>query len=218
MSQEKDRCPACNKPLSEKVVMLPESMIELLRIYAPQDSYVLCSKCGGSKLYSASTRFNIDDLSNQILTLQKNVPIVSAQSPMGWDYEAIKIVTAQSVIGTGILSEFSASISDLFGSNSPAFVGKIVQGEDLGFAQLVQKTIRMGGNAIIAVDIDYAELGGMKGMIMVCMTGTAVRIRNTEVLGKDRQDSIQSLMSKIAELDRLNSLFAEYRLFYAKYI
>ncbi|MBK7959544.1 MAG: heavy metal-binding domain-containing protein, partial [Bacteroidetes bacterium] len=39
-------------------------------------------------------------------------------------------------------------------------------------AQLKNKTIQMGGNAIVGVDVDYGELGSIKGMIMVCMTGT----------------------------------------------
>lgn len=56
MSEEK--CPSCNKPLSDKVVMLPDNMVELLKLFAPQDNYQLCTRCGGGKLYTASTRIS----------------------------------------------------------------------------------------------------------------------------------------------------------------
>jgi len=51
----------------------------------------------------------------------------------------------------------------------------------------------MGANAVIGVDIDYAEVGGAKGMVMVCMSGTAVRLRNPEVVSPDLSQQIQEL-------------------------
>jgi hypothetical protein len=45
--------------------------------------------------------------------------------------------------------------------------------------------VELGGNAILATDIDYAEVGGGKGMLMVCMTGTAVLLENTAVMGAE---------------------------------
>jgi uncharacterized protein YbjQ (UPF0145 family) len=48
---------------------------------------------------------------------------------------------------------------------------------------LRKETLELGGNAVLATDIDYAEVGGDKGMLIVCMTGTAVLLKNPEVLG-----------------------------------
>jgi uncharacterized protein YbjQ (UPF0145 family) len=218
MAQDKKQCPTCGKPLGDRVVMLTEPMIELLRMHAPQENYVLCTKCGGAKLYSASTRLSTTEVSAQIASLHASIPIVSSQTPPGWDFRTLRIVTAQSVIGTGVLSEFSASLGDLFGKISPAFVSKIVQGEESCCAQLVQKTLALGGNAVLAVDIDYAELGSLKGMIMVCMTGTAVSLRNVEVLGTETAKNIGTLKEKLAELSHLNQLYEEYRQFAHNYL
>ena len=53
------------------------------------------------------------------------------------------------------------------------------------------KTVCLGGNAVIATDIDYGEVGGAKAMLMVCMTGTAVLAGENclagDNLGEDRQ-------------------------------
>ncbi|MBE5322140.1 heavy metal-binding domain-containing protein [Pedobacter sp. MR2016-19] len=42
----------------------------------------------------------------------------------------------------------------------------------------------LGGNGIIATDVDYAEVGGAKAMVMVCMAGTAVKIKNQDTVFK----------------------------------
>jgi hypothetical protein len=47
---------------------------------------------------------------------------------------------------------------------------------------------------LIATDIDYSELGSFKGMIMVCMSGTAVKLNNLEILGDERTEHIQELV------------------------
>jgi uncharacterized protein YbjQ (UPF0145 family) len=193
MSLETGKCPSCGKQLSSKVTMLPVTMLQIIKLHNPQSNYALCSKCGADILRTAAAKIDLTSRGQEIEALQTQLPIVSAQSPLHWDYETLGIVTAQSVIGTGPLSEFGASISDFFGKNSPAFVKKIVQGEQSGFLQLIQKTIILGGNAVIAVDIDYGEIGSAKGMIMVCMTGTAVRLTNVEVLSEDRRKSIVRL-------------------------
>lgn len=45
----------------------------------------------------------------------------------------------------------------------------------------------------MAADIDYAEVGGNKGMLMVCMTGTAVILQNPELLGEKTVKSLNVL-------------------------
>jgi uncharacterized protein YbjQ (UPF0145 family) len=199
MANDVASCPGCGKRLSDKVIMMPSEMIEIIKLYNPQPSYSICTRCGRDILNSAAAKIDVASSAKQVEALRKSVPIVSIQSPLNWEYDVVGIVTAQSVVGTGAIAEFTASIADFFGKNSPAFVHKIVQGEDSGFSQLVNKTIEMGGNAIVAVDIDYAELGSLKGMIMVCMTGTAVTVKNTDVFGPERKLAIESLQKAMTE-------------------
>lgn len=85
-------------------------------------------------------------------------------------------------MGTGFLSELSTSWSDLLGMESKAVSNKILTGEDNCLNILKSKCLMLGGNAVIGIDVDYSELGGGRNLIMVCMTGTAVRIKNTEIL------------------------------------
>ena len=80
---------------------------------------------------------------------------------------------------------------------------KIKKGENLCYQQLRMQTLQQGGNAVIATDIDYSEIGSGRGMLMVCMAGTAIYLDNTDILFKD----IKELISKLnTYINRLNYL------------
>lgn len=135
------------------------------------------------------------------------IPIITAQSPLGWVYKPLGIVTGQSVTGTGVISEFTSGFADFFGEQSNSFIRKIANGEKMCLAQLRLKTIKMGGHAVIATDIDYGELGSLKGMIMVCAAGTAVELTDLSVLG-EKQKLIAELKEKSMFLEKYGMFFS----------
>lgn len=82
------------------------------------------------------------------------------------------IVSGQVVLGTGFLSEFSASFSDFFGSESYKFADKLEAAKNAAVERMVEKSIDAGGNALIGVDFDYITFRG--NMIGVVANGTSV--------------------------------------------
>jgi len=46
------------------------------------------------------------------------LPVISTHTPHNWKYDVLEMVTGQSVGGTGIMTEFSSTFSDLFGTQS----------------------------------------------------------------------------------------------------
>jgi uncharacterized protein YbjQ (UPF0145 family) len=121
------------------------------------------------------------------------IPIITVHSPHKWDYESINMVSAQSVTGTGIISEIVSSWTYLLGGQS----------ESLCKNQLRYKAAMLGGDAIIATDVDYAEVGGGKGMLMVCMAGTAVKLNNAHEVLPLSQEALNTLGKAIIELNEL---------------
>jgi len=69
---------------------------------------------------------------------------------------------------------------------------------------LRKKTLDLGGNAVIAVDIDYSEIGSLKGMLMVCMAGTAIKIRNAQILGEERMHCIEAMSEMNKRINELS--------------
>lgn len=99
----------------------------------------------------------------------------------GYNFEGYNIieyrglVSGEVVLGTGFLSEFSASFSDFFGSESNKFADKIIDAKEAAKKKLVNNVINAGGNAVIGVDFDYIMFGN--NMIGVSVNGTAVVVR-----------------------------------------
>lgn len=102
----------------------------------------------------------------------------------GYDFSGYKIIkyigviSGEVVLGTGFLSEFSASFSDLFGAESSAFADKWETAKDAAIKKLTLKSAEKGGNAIIGIDFDYLTFAS--NMVGVVVNGTSVMIEKIE--------------------------------------
>ncbi|MFB9055084.1 heavy metal-binding domain-containing protein [Formosa undariae] len=185
-------CPNCGTELKttllKSVVQSDHKQTVIINEYeeTPKEGY--CSKCIGDKYKIASQKMNkeINHLTDRFNDLIQQIPVVSTHSPLHWDYDTLEMVTGQSTTGTGVVTEFASSFTDFFGQSSGRHNSKLRTGEKLCMFQLRKQTYDLGGNAVIATDIDYAEVGSGKGILMVCMTGTAIKLKNLEVLGESR--------------------------------
>lgn len=75
-------------------------------------------------------------------------------------------------MGTGYISEFSASISDFFGAPSTAMANKLSSVKQTALNKLKEKCISAGANACVGVDFDIMTLGS--NMLVASASGTAV--------------------------------------------
>lgn len=82
--------------------------------------------------------------------------------------------TGECVLGTGFLSALEAGISDLLGSNSNLYEGKLDSAKQSALDNLCSHAKHLGANAIIGIDIDYTTFSS--DIIGVIANGTAVRI------------------------------------------
>ena len=104
----------------------------------------------------------------------------------GFGFEGYKIikhcglVSGESVLGTGFISEFSASVSDLFGSASNTFASKMNEAKNIAKRHLIENALKVGANALIGVDFDYITFGN--NMIGVSANATAVVVEKIEKL------------------------------------
>ncbi|GIO95575.1 YbjQ family protein [Virgibacillus sp. LDC1] len=84
----------------------------------------------------------------------------------------IGIVTGEVIMGANVVRDFLASITDIVGGRSGAYENKLQEARDAAFVEMEDRAVRLGANAIIAVDIDYEVI--REGMLMVAVSGTAV--------------------------------------------
>jgi uncharacterized protein YbjQ (UPF0145 family) len=159
------------------------------------DPKQFCSKCVDGSLVNARAKAEEERpiLMDKIAKAIERMPATSIDIPPGWDFQPIGIVTSQATMGTGVITEIVSNWTDFFGAQSKRHNDKLKQGEDFCFAKIRSECIEQGGNGIVGIDIDYAEVGGLKAMLMVCITGTAVRIKNIESLYPDAHIALQCI-------------------------
>ena len=92
------------------------------------------------------------------------------------------IVVGESIMGTGVFRDIAASLTDIIGSRSGAYEMKMQQARDMALQQMVYKAQALLANAVVGVDIDYEVVGD--NMMMVSVSGTAVRIESTGKSGE----------------------------------
>lgn len=202
-------CKNCKSPIQEKGGFLSSSnkqksfsdeTFNFIRRYSDHPENSFCGVCFDGIYPAAISRCSnlIDSIKKQIDEFQEMIPILSIQNLPKWDYEIKSIVTGQSTMGTGFLTEFKSSWGDLLGVESKSINLKITEGESNCFKQMRSKAIALGGNAIIGVDIDYSEMGGLKGMVMVCSAGTVINVKNYTIFEKE----FAELNEKLPELKK----------------
>ena len=86
------------------------------------------------------------------------------------------VVTGEAVMGANLFKDLFAGIRDIVGGRSGVYEKELRKARDLAFAELQDAAGQLGANAVVGVDIDYEVLGEKNGMLMVSVSGTAVKI------------------------------------------
>jgi uncharacterized protein YbjQ (UPF0145 family) len=90
--------------------------------------------------------------------------------------EYLGVVTGEAVMGANIFKDLFAGIRDIVGGRSGSYENELKKARDVAFEEIESAAVNLGANAIVGVDIDYEVLGEKNGMLMVSVSGTAVRL------------------------------------------
>ncbi len=90
--------------------------------------------------------------------------------------EYLGIVTGETVVGANLFRDFFANIRDIVGGRSAAYEKELKRAREMALEELAQAAYSLGANAVVGIDIDYEVLGERNGMLMVSVSGTAVRV------------------------------------------
>jgi uncharacterized protein YbjQ (UPF0145 family) len=110
----------------------------------------------------------------------RKILVTTTELLSGWEIESyIKPLFANVVIGTNIFSDFSASLTDIFGGRSSSYEKKLQSLNDNALQILKSKASELGANCIIGLKINSQQINGKNvQMFMVSAYGTAVIARN----------------------------------------
>jgi uncharacterized protein YbjQ (UPF0145 family) len=86
------------------------------------------------------------------------------------------VVSGEAIFGANVFRDFFASIRDVVGGRSGSYERVLRDGRDTAIREMAEEAQRLGGNAVIGVDLDYGAIGAKESMMMVTATGTAVTL------------------------------------------
>jgi uncharacterized protein YbjQ (UPF0145 family) len=85
------------------------------------------------------------------------------------------VVTGEAILGANIFRDFFAGIRDIVGGRSGAYEKSLREAREIALREMQEEAQKLGGNAVIGVDLDYENISGGSGsMLMVSASGTAV--------------------------------------------
>src|SRR5690349_7942451 len=84
------------------------------------------------------------------------------------------IVTGEAILGANLFKDLFAGIRDIVGGRSAAYERELKTARETAMQEMIASAVDHGANAIVGVDLDYEVLGQNNGMLMVCVSGTAV--------------------------------------------
>ena len=90
--------------------------------------------------------------------------------------EYLGVVTGETIVGANIFKDLFAGIRDIVGGRAGAYEDTLRQARNIAFQELVDAAVGKGANAVVGVDIDYEVIGKEGSMLMVTVSGTAVRV------------------------------------------
>ena len=84
------------------------------------------------------------------------------------------LVSGEAILGANIFKDFFAGIRDIVGGRSAAYEKELGKAKRIALEEMEENAKALGGNAVLAVDLDYETIGQSGSMLMVSASGTAV--------------------------------------------
>ncbi|WP_394270248.1 YbjQ family protein [Qipengyuania sp.] len=90
--------------------------------------------------------------------------------------EYLGIVTGEVIVGANLFRDLFANIRDIVGGRSGSYERILADARQQAIEELQAEAASRGGDAVVAVDLDYEVIGDKGSMLMVSASGTAVRL------------------------------------------
>ena len=94
--------------------------------------------------------------------------------------EYLGVVIGEAILGANIFKDLFGAVRDIVGGRAGAYEDELGKARDIAFQEMEQEAVILGANAVIGIDIDYEVVGQNGGMMMVSVSGTAVKVKSKQ--------------------------------------
>jgi uncharacterized protein YbjQ (UPF0145 family) len=86
------------------------------------------------------------------------------------------VVNGEAIIGANIFRDMFSSVRDVVGGRAGGYERALSGARDAALNDMKEAAKELGANGIVGIDFDYEVLGETNGMMMVAVSGTAVKM------------------------------------------
>lgn len=86
------------------------------------------------------------------------------------------VVAGEAILGANIFRDVFASVRDVIGGRSGSYEKVLREAREAALREMQDEARRLGADAVVGIDYDYETLGANGSMLMVAVSGTAVRL------------------------------------------
>ena len=86
------------------------------------------------------------------------------------------LVNGEAIIGANIFRDMFSSVRDVVGGRAGGYERALSGARDAALKDMIEAAREAGANGIVGIDFDYEVLGETNGMMLVSVTGTAVKM------------------------------------------
>ena len=86
------------------------------------------------------------------------------------------VITSETIIGANIFKDILGGLRDVFGGRSGTYEKVLGEAKDFALKELAEKAHSIGADAVVGIDLDYETVGANGSMLMVSVSGTAVKL------------------------------------------
>lgn len=92
-------------------------------------------------------------------------------------YEYKGIVYGEVITGVNFIKDLGAGLRDIFGGRSAGYEEELINARTEAIEEMKDRAEAMGADAVVGCKMDYEVIGQSGSMLMVTISGTAVKIR-----------------------------------------
>lgn len=207
-------CPNCNtklKGLVSSIKLYSNAEMNFIQEYANVSDQYLCAKCGKDQFENAKQNYISDQnlIKNEIKRYYRSFPILTIQPQKEWQFDALGIVTAQATMDNRVSSKSLLDMLLGVNDNVVDLDTSANTGEKSCMELLRQKTYALGGNAVVGIDIDYAEFGLKGELMLICMAGTAIKINDLDKVNSkivEAKNKFSEYSMKVERLSKFHTI------------
>ncbi|MFP5399106.1 MAG: heavy metal-binding domain-containing protein [Gammaproteobacteria bacterium] len=86
------------------------------------------------------------------------------------------VVHGEAIIGANIFRDMFSSIRDVVGGRAGGYERALSGARDAAVQDMIAAARELGADGVVGIDFDYEVLGEANGMMMVAVSGTAVKM------------------------------------------